>query len=92
MIVYGDSKLKRDHPVVAFLANDKHAKSLAIYKEGCAHHCVGMPCCSKPNNFPVLVQCIKSHSHSSLVRRFVGFQKAYPFLCSASVKNNAVKR
>ncbi|EIE24571.1 phosphatases II [Coccomyxa subellipsoidea C-169] len=57
VIVYGDSKLKRDHPVVAFLANDKHAKSLAIYKEG-----------------------------------FEGFAKAYPFLCSASVKNNAVKR
>ncbi|BDA42767.1 probable dual specificity protein phosphatase 6 at N-terminal half [Coccomyxa sp. Obi] len=57
VIVYGDSKLKRDHPVVAFLANDKHAKSLAIYKEG-----------------------------------FEGFQKAYPFLCSASVKNNAIKR
>ena len=35
--MYGDSKLKRDHPVVAFLANDKHAKSLAIYKEGWAH-------------------------------------------------------
>lgn len=52
VIVYGDSKLKRDHPVVAFLANDKHAKSLAIYKEGCVHHCVGMPCCPKPITFP----------------------------------------
>ena len=26
------------------------------------------------------------------IRRFQAFQKAYPFLCTASVKNNAVKR
>ena len=34
VILYGDPKLKKDHPVVAFLAADGHAKSLAIYKEG----------------------------------------------------------
>jgi len=34
VIVYGDATLKKDHPVVAFLAQDNHAKSLGIYKEG----------------------------------------------------------
>ncbi|GAB4815324.1 hypothetical protein N2152v2_002370 [Parachlorella kessleri] len=34
VIVYGDATLKKDHPVVAFLAHDNHAKSLSIYKEG----------------------------------------------------------
>lgn len=36
VVIYGDVNLKRDHPVVAFLAADKHAKSIAIYREGCA--------------------------------------------------------
>ncbi|KAK9816993.1 hypothetical protein WJX72_007967 [[Myrmecia] bisecta] len=34
VIVYGDEKLRKDHPVVAFLSQDNHAKSLHIYKEG----------------------------------------------------------
>ena len=34
VVIYGDANLKKDHPVVAYLAADKHAKSIAIYKEG----------------------------------------------------------
>jgi dual specificity MAP kinase phosphatase len=34
VIVYGDAGLKKDHPVVAFLSQDKHVRSLSIYREG----------------------------------------------------------
>ena len=34
VIVYGDDKLRKDHPVVAFLAKEKRCSSLAIFKEG----------------------------------------------------------
>ncbi len=34
MIIYGDAGLKKDHPVVSFLAKDGHAQSLCIYKDG----------------------------------------------------------
>ena len=34
--VYGDASLKRDHPVVAFLSKDGHAKSLSVCREGFA--------------------------------------------------------
>ena len=34
VVIYGDATLKKDHPVVAYLAADKHAKSIAIYREG----------------------------------------------------------
>ncbi|EFN52440.1 hypothetical protein CHLNCDRAFT_138968 [Chlorella variabilis] len=33
-IVYGEAGLKRDHPVVAFLANEKRARSIAVFREG----------------------------------------------------------
>ena len=36
MLVYGDDKLRKDHPVVAFLAREKRCASLGIYKAGCA--------------------------------------------------------
>ena len=34
VVIYGDASLKRDHPVVAYLAKDNHAKNVAILKEG----------------------------------------------------------
>ena len=34
VVIYGDAALKKDHPVVAYLAKDKHAKTIAILKEG----------------------------------------------------------
>ncbi len=34
VVIYGDANLKKDHPVVAFLTADKHAKFIAIYREG----------------------------------------------------------
>ena len=34
VVVYGEPDLKRSHPVVIFLANDKHAKSVNVYSEG----------------------------------------------------------
>ncbi|KAI3430229.1 hypothetical protein D9Q98_004826 [Chlorella vulgaris] len=34
VIVYGEAGLKKDHPVVAFLAADKHARSIGLFKEG----------------------------------------------------------
>lgn len=34
MVIYGEEKLKRDHPVAAFLASDKHAKSINVYPDG----------------------------------------------------------
>lgn len=34
VVVYGAAGLKKDHPVVQFLARDNHAKTLAIYREG----------------------------------------------------------
>jgi dual specificity MAP kinase phosphatase len=34
VVVYGEAGLKKDHPVVAYLARDNHAKSLAVLKEG----------------------------------------------------------
>ena len=37
VIVYGDDKLRKDHPVVAFLAKEKRCSSLSIFKEGCVH-------------------------------------------------------
>ena len=37
VIVYGDEKLRKDHPVVAFLAKEKRCSSLSIFKEGCVH-------------------------------------------------------
>jgi len=36
VVVYGAAGLKKDHPVVQFLARDDHAKTLAVYREGCA--------------------------------------------------------
>jgi len=36
VLVYGDDKLRKDHPVVAFLAREKRCASLGIYKAGCA--------------------------------------------------------
>ena len=35
MIVYGDEKLRKDHPVVAFLAKENRCASLGVFKEGC---------------------------------------------------------
>lgn len=34
VVIYGEPKLKKEHPVVAFLAADKHAKSINIYTDG----------------------------------------------------------
>ena len=34
VIVYGDEKMRKDHPVVAFLAKENRCASLGIYKEG----------------------------------------------------------
>ncbi|KAL4422489.1 hypothetical protein ABPG75_008686 [Micractinium tetrahymenae] len=34
VVVYGDAGLKKDHPVVAFLIKDKHARSMSLYREG----------------------------------------------------------
>ena len=36
IVLYGEEKLKRDHPVAAFLAKDNHAKSVNVYPDGCA--------------------------------------------------------
>jgi dual specificity MAP kinase phosphatase len=35
VIVYGDEKLRKDHPAVAFLAKENRCASLGIFKEGC---------------------------------------------------------
>ena len=34
VIVYGDDTVDKGHPVVAFLAKEKRAKSVSVYKEG----------------------------------------------------------
>ena len=34
MVIYGDEGLKKDHPVVEFLAKEKRCRSLVYYKEG----------------------------------------------------------
>ncbi|KAL3135874.1 hypothetical protein ABBQ32_007430 [Trebouxia sp. C0010 RCD-2024] len=34
LVVYGDANLDKSHPVVAFLAKEKRAKSVSIYKPG----------------------------------------------------------
>lgn len=45
VICYGPPGLKKDHPLVAWLAADGHAKSLSIYKDGCAGAgCRTLPC------------------------------------------------
>ena len=35
VVVYGGSDLTKAHPVVSFLAKEKRARSLAIFKPGC---------------------------------------------------------
>ena len=45
------------------------------------------PCCHIPRCTP-FVCMLTGHG----LRRYAAFQKAFPFLCSASVKNNATKR
>lgn len=34
MVIYGEEKLKKDHPIASFLAADNHAKSVNVYSEG----------------------------------------------------------
>ena len=34
VVIYGEPKLKRDHPVIAFLISDNHAKSVNLYPDG----------------------------------------------------------
>ena len=36
LIIYGDAALDKNHPVVAFLAKEKRAKSVSLYKPGYA--------------------------------------------------------
>lgn len=54
VVVYGAEGLKKDHPVIAFLASEGRAASLQYFKDG-----------------------------------FEALQKAYPCLCSPSLKANA---
>ena len=95
VVLYGDAGFRKDHPVVAFLAKDGHAKGLAILKEGCAP-CTTPAAAVQPSCMHARHCCCiakASHAQCSLCAcRFEGFQKAYPFLCTASVKNNATKR
>ena len=37
VVIYGDDKLRKDHPVVAFLAKEGRCSSLSIYKDGYVH-------------------------------------------------------
>ncbi|KAL4421080.1 hypothetical protein ABPG77_001375 [Micractinium sp. CCAP 211/92] len=34
VVVYGDAGLKKEHPVVAFLLKDKHARSVSLFRDG----------------------------------------------------------
>jgi len=34
VVIYGEEKLKRDHPAATFLAKDNHAKSVNVFADG----------------------------------------------------------
>ena len=80
--MYGDAEISRAHPVVAFLAKDKHAKSVSLFKPGCAAASVsaGLARCAAT---PDLVVCS---------RRFDALDTAFPFLCTPSTKANSGKK
>jgi hypothetical protein len=70
--VYGDKDLRKDHPVLSFLAQEGRCHSLQYFKDGCAAAAQGGACCLagplRPVHLPLLLPplcCRRQRTHSS---------------------------
>ena len=88
VLVYGASDLTKAHPVVSFLAKEKRARSLAIFKPGCA--LLQLAPTISPDAQPTLARC--TQPACGPMCRFDALDTAFPFICSPSTKANSGKR